>query len=144
MKLRLLLGGVSLVVGMNTAMAASPSPVGQWTVTFYIEPGLATGATQGICFGADGTWYSSTFANWRGRWFTAGERFRWTGSTAASLATGAFGQFYTTTWAAGESTSTLTPSGATSSNATYHMTRVGSVCNPPASAAPSSADPLGR
>ena len=76
------LTAAAFFVGMNAAMAASP--VGQWNVTFYREPSLAKGATQGICYKSDGTWYSSTFSNWHGDWFQKGDRFRWYGETSST------------------------------------------------------------
>jgi hypothetical protein len=56
-----------LVLTMSNAMAVSSTIVsGQWTIQFYLEPNLSVGARQGICFKADGTWYSTTFDGWEG------------------------------------------------------------------------------
>src|SRR4051794_41946857 len=92
------LAATACFVGMNAAMAASP--VGQWNVTFHVEPSLTKGATQGVCYKSDGTWYSSTFSNWHGDWFQKGDRFRWYGE-AGSLGTAEFGQASFANFAAG-------------------------------------------
>ena len=83
------LTAAAFFVGMNAAMAASP--VGQWNAKFYIEPNLAKGATQGVCYEPDGTWFSTTFAGWHGGWFQDGDRFRWYGTTG-TVGTAEFGQ----------------------------------------------------
>lgn len=86
----------SVFLGMAFGTAASAmaaSPVGQWNITFFLEPGLVPGATQGICYKADGTWFSTTFPNWNGDWFQNGDRLRWYGKTGAPLGTAEFGQF---------------------------------------------------
>ena len=66
-RLRAVLTAALFFAGADAAVAASP--VGQWNVTFYIEPNLAKGATQGVCYEPDGTWFSTTFAGWHGGWF---------------------------------------------------------------------------
>ncbi len=50
------------------------TPVGHWEATFYNDdtPNLTNLATHGICFRANGTWYSTTYANWSGYWFQKG------------------------------------------------------------------------
>jgi hypothetical protein len=86
----------SVFLGMAFGTAASAmaaSPVGQWNITFFLEPGLVPGSTQGICYKADGTWFSTTFSNWNGDWFQNGDRLRWYGKTGAPLGTAEFGQF---------------------------------------------------
>jgi hypothetical protein len=58
----------SVFLGMafgTAANAMAASPVGQWNITFYLEPGLGTGATQGICYLANGTWFSIHFPTGR-------------------------------------------------------------------------------
>src|SRR5689334_22921583 len=79
-RLRAVLTAASFFAGADAAMAASP--VGQWNVTFYQEPNLTKGATQGVCYQADGTWFSTTFATWHGVWFQKGDRLRWYGTTS--------------------------------------------------------------
>lgn len=68
-----------LVVALCAAAApeeavAQNSPVGLWSVTFYNDatPNLNQMATQRICFLANGTWFSTTFPGWAGRWFQRG------------------------------------------------------------------------
>jgi hypothetical protein len=137
-----------LLMGFGSAAFAA-SPVGQWTVAFYLEPGLTTGASQGICFVAGGTWFSTTFSGWNGDWFQKGDRFRWYGDTS-SLGTAEFGQFVNNTQIGGEFAHFLktgTPP-VTSSRGNWRATRVGSTCGSPASsqtapAAPD-ADPADR
>lgn len=78
------------------ALASSPSVVGSWNVTFYLEPGRTTGATQCIVFKlvpgtvageqTSGTWTSPTFPGWSGQWVKLGDHVRWFGVTD-SLAT---------------------------------------------------------
>ena len=50
------------------------TPDGLWNVTFYNDttPNLNQMATQGICFYPNGTWKSTTFPAWWGRWFQRG------------------------------------------------------------------------
>jgi hypothetical protein len=101
MKLRhkLALTLATLLAGTNAAMAASP--VGLWDVQFFNEPVTAFGTDQGICFEADGTWFSTTFSGWHGTWFQKGDRVRWVGTTGAFL-TSAFGAFDSTIVFGGE------------------------------------------
>ena len=78
------------------AQASSPSIVGNWNVTFFLEPGRVTGATQCIVFklvpgtvageATSGTWTSPTFPGWSGQWVKQGDHVRWFGVTG-SLAT---------------------------------------------------------
>src|SRR5690348_7231568 len=96
---RVALAAAAFFVGTNAATAASP--VGQWNVTFYVEPNLAKAATQGVCYRSDGSWFSTTLGGWHGAWFQDGERFRWFG-TAGSLGTAEFGQISFANLAAGE------------------------------------------
>ncbi len=113
-------------VGMNAAMAASP--VGQWNVTFFFEPGLIQGATQGICFQPDGSWFATTFAGWQGGWVQKGDRFRWYGTTGSTL-TSTFGAFDSNgTIGGGEYTSIFAVNGFTSSRGDWHAAFVGSSC----------------
>ena len=51
------------------------NPVGHWELRFFNDatPNLSQGATQRICFLANGTWYSTTFPNWGGSWFQKGD-----------------------------------------------------------------------
>jgi hypothetical protein len=126
------LTAAAFFVGMNAAMAASP--VGQWNVTFYEEPSLAKGATQGICYKSDGTWYSSTFSNWHGDWFQKGDRFRWYGETS-SLGTAEYGQFAFAKLVTGEHAHFDRGTGGSESAGNWVASKVGAKCQPPASAA---------
>lgn len=140
----LLLVSLLLLTGVSTAFAASP--VGQWSVVFYLEPGLTTGAVQGICFRSNGTWFSTTFSNWNGDWFQKGDRFRWYGDTG-TLGTAEFGQFVNNTQIAGEYAHFRVPGTppVTSTRGNWRASRTGSICGAPASAegaAPTS-DPAG-
>ena len=101
----------TLLVGTNAAMAASP--VGLWQVQFFNEPVTAFGTDQGICFEADGTWFSTTFSGWQGTWFQKGDRVRWVGTTGAFL-TSEFGAFDSTILFGGEYSSMVAATAATS------------------------------
>lgn len=74
----LLVTAVALVISLSmadTGFAQAPNnPVGLWSLTFYNDntPALTPMATQNICFVAGGTWYSTTFPAWNGRWFQKG------------------------------------------------------------------------
>lgn len=50
------------------------SPVGHWELQGFNDdsPNLSPLATQRICILANGTWYSTTFPDWHGRWFQKG------------------------------------------------------------------------
>ena len=84
------------VLNISLAQAASPSIAGVWNVTFYLEPGRGTGATQCIFFKVasgtvsgvptSGTWVSPTFPGWSGQWIQTGDHVRFYGLTG-SLAT---------------------------------------------------------
>lgn len=128
-----------LLMGFGSAAFAA-SPVGQWNVTFYLEPGLTTGATQGICFLSNGTWYSSTFSGWNGDWFQKGDRLRWYGGTG-SLATAEFGQFLGGIRIGGEFAHFFVPGTppVTSSRGNWYALKASSTCNPPAALSPPSA-----
>lgn len=121
-----------LIIGTGTASAASP--VGQWNVTFYLEPGLTTGATQGICYLANGTWYSTTFPDWDGDWFQKGDRFRWYGHTGAPLPTAEFGQFVSNNLKTGEFAHFVIANAPpiTSTRGNWRAVKVKTTCDPPA------------
>lgn len=82
------------------APAVSPSVVGNWKVTFYLEPLRSIGATQcivmtlvpGTVAGSptSGTWRSPTFPGWSGQWIQQGDLVRWFGITGG-LATSEVG-----------------------------------------------------
>lgn len=73
--------------------AASPSVVGSWNITFFLEPGRSTGATQCVVFTLvpgtvagepmSGTWTCPTFPGWTGQWVQLGDHVRWFGVTSA-------------------------------------------------------------
>lgn len=79
------------VLSAPLAQASSPSIVGNWNVTFFLEPGRTTGATQCIIFklvpgtvageSTSGTWTSPTFPGWSGQWVKQGDHVRWFGVT---------------------------------------------------------------
>lgn len=86
----------NLTMARAESATASPNVVGIWNVTFYLEPGRGTGATQCIVFKSvpgivagvptSGTWTSPTFPGWSGQWIQLGDHVRWFGVTS-SLAT---------------------------------------------------------
>jgi hypothetical protein len=127
----------SVFLGMAFGTAASAmaaSPVGQWNITFFLEPGLVPGSTQGICYKADGTWFSTTFSNWNGDWFQNGDRLRWYGKTGTPLGTAEFGQFIKNVLFGGEFAH-FNVSGSppvTSSRGNYRGNFVSTTCGPPA------------
>jgi hypothetical protein len=83
--------------GSVSAWAADPTFVGNWDVTFYLEPNRAVGATQCIVVTSapgtvagvptSGTWSSPTFAGWHGQWVELGDHVRWFGVTGGGLST---------------------------------------------------------
>jgi hypothetical protein len=69
------LAAALLMANSQSALAQAPNnPVGLWSLSAYNDntPNLAFMATQRICFLANGTWFSPTFAGWGGRWFQKG------------------------------------------------------------------------
>jgi hypothetical protein len=81
--------------------AGSPSVVGNFNVTFFLEPSRATGATQCLVFKSvpgtvagvptSGTWTSPTFPGWKGQWIQLGDHVRFFGVTSSGLSTAASG-----------------------------------------------------
>jgi hypothetical protein len=138
-----------LAMGMSNAMAVPATAVtGLWSITFYLEPNLTTGGTQKICFTANGTWASTTFANWNGDWLLKGDRLRWYGDTG-SLGTAEFGQFSANTHMTGEFAHFRVPGAppVTSSRGNYIMTKVSNACSNSATATletPRNEDPSAR
>jgi hypothetical protein len=129
----------SVFLGMafgTAANAMAASPVGQWNITFFLEPGLVQGATQDVCYKADGTWFSTTFSNWNGDWFQNGDRIRWYGKTGAPLATAEFGQFIKNTSFGGEFAHFFVFGSppVTSTRGNYRGVFVSTICGPPAAA----------
>lgn len=136
------LGIASLfAVAMSNAMAVPSSAVtGQWTISFYSDPGLSFTGSQGICFKSDGTWYSTTYSGWNGDWFLKGDRMRWYGDLAIStgtLATSEFGQFGSSGRMSGEYSHFYVPGTppVSSSRGNYVMTKVSSTCSAAAATA---------
>lgn len=95
---------VTSIVCAQIALAAisspnviSPSVVGNWRVTFYLEPLRAVGASQCIVFTlvpgtvagspTSGTWTSPTFPGWSGQWIQQGDHVRWFGVTGGLVTT---------------------------------------------------------
>ena len=122
--------GVGLAQSVSPAVSTA-NVIGQYNVTFYLEPNLAKGTTQGICF-KDGTWFSTTFSNWQGDWFLKGDRLRWHGRTGSELGTAEFGQYMWSTGFGGEfahffaSPTSVPP--LTSSRGNYYGARVSATC----------------
>lgn len=114
--------------------AADLSPVGQWTVRFWLEPLDRAGARQGLCFKADGTFYSTTFESWHGTWVRKGDRIRFAGTTDLAEVTAAFGQLATPNVGGGEFFNNITFA-APFLSGNFAMAKVGAVCGPPAAGA---------
>jgi hypothetical protein len=141
MKMKTLLG---LMVGAVLAVSAGavwaepqlvPGPIGstaQWSVQFFLEPNHVPGAAQCIVFRKtggvvgepnSGSWFSPSFAGWRGQWFQEGDHVQWYGSTSASLGTAEFGGLISGSLCTGEFAHFATPSGSTSSAGGWSMVR---------------------
>ena len=141
MKRVLVAVAIFLILASGTALAATP--VGQWNYKAFNEPDLEKGPLHGICFVADGTWYSTTFTGWSGQWYQNGDRIRFYGTTGV-VSTAEFGQFISTTKFSGEFVHFFpTAPVATSTIGNFFATRTSLTCNPPASPAnsPSAGDP---
>jgi hypothetical protein len=124
---------------------------GNWRITFYLEPGHSLGSTQCLSFTRtgtivgepqSGTWFSPTFAGWRGQWIKEGDHFRFYGFTG-TLATAEFGAMVSNDLFSGEFAHFFSPNGTTSSAGSYQAARVGACSS--ASVAPGAAngDPSG-
>ena len=131
-------GFMLLLGGSQVAMAASP--VGEWSLRFFNEPGLILGSTIGVCFLSNRTFYSTTFSSWSGVWFQKGDRLRFVGKTSIDEQTAHFGQFAANNSAAGEYKSIL---GTDTFNANWTLAKVSSICRAPARSA-RAAGPLSR
>ena len=95
---KLALSGLIALSALSASLvhAASPTVVGSFNITFYLETGRSTGATQCINFVSapgtvagvptSGTWSSPTFPGWHGEWIQLGDHVRFFGLTD-SLAT---------------------------------------------------------
>jgi hypothetical protein len=116
--------------------AASPSIVGNWNVTFFLEPSRTTGATQCIVFKSvagtvagesnSGTWTSPTFPGWTGQWVKQGDHVRWFGVTS-TLATEESGNVENNKIFGGVSFNHFAKSDATTSSAgSWNAVRVSS------------------
>lgn len=138
------------VISTPLAQAASPSIEGNWNVTFFLEPGRTTGATQCIVFtkvpgtvageGTSGTWTSPTFPGWSGQWVKQGDHVRWFGVTS-TLATEESGNVESNKIFGGVSFNHFLKSDATTSSAgNWNAVRVSS-CPGAASATAGSDDP---
>jgi hypothetical protein len=79
-----------VVCGSMPAVTWAAFPEGQWTATFNSEVGKGTGVTQGICIQAGRTWFSTTFANWSGKWYLKGNDLHLQGNYAAGAGNDAF------------------------------------------------------
>ena len=138
---KFLINGLVLAAGAlgTLAYAASPSVVGSWNVSFFLEPARATGATQCIVFTlvpgtvggvpTSGTWTSPTFPGWSGQWVLLGDHVRWFGVTS-SLATSESGNMENSTHFGGVSFNHFSKAtAATSSAGSWHGTPVRSCTN---------------
>ena len=96
---KLIFLGCMMILGFVSfsSFAASPSVVGNWRVTFYLEPLRSVGSTQCIVFRlvpgtvngvpTSGTWNSPTFPGWFGQWIQLGDHVRWFGVTSGLATT---------------------------------------------------------
>ena len=80
-KLSKLLMAFVINIGLMSTLAFA-FPDGLWTATYYSEVSGGSG-TQGICIVADGTWYSTTFPAWSGKWYRKGNDVHIHGNYAA-------------------------------------------------------------
>ncbi|PPD42185.1 MAG: hypothetical protein CTY16_14955 [Methylobacter sp.] len=84
--------GIALM--LYSVFASAASPVGYWEITSYVEPNLAFGVANKVCFLSNGTWTSYTFPGANGTWFQKGDRLRTTAySPQNQWMHGLFGQF---------------------------------------------------
>lgn len=134
------------------AHASSPGIAGSWNVTFFLEPGRTTGATQCIVFKVvagtvagesnSGTWTCPTFPGWTGEWVKQGDHVRWFGVTD-SLATEESGNVQNSKIFGGVSFNHFNKSTAkTSSAGSWNAVRVGS-CTGTVAPNNASGDPSG-
>ena len=131
-----------LAIAMSNAMAVPSSVVpGQWTVTYYDEPGLTNPGSQkfGICFKQNGTFYSTKADLQSGYWFLKGDRMRWYGhyefigsKGKILIATAQFGQFSSSNRMSGEVSKFVVEGSHPMMyvNGNYYMTKVSSRCFP--------------
>lgn len=81
---RLAIAALALLALPAIATAKPPFPQGQWEMRFFMEkPTAGATGTQGICFNADGTWYSPTFPAWDGFWYMKGNDVHMQGNYAS-------------------------------------------------------------
>jgi hypothetical protein len=102
-----------ICAGVVPVWAAEPTFVGDWSVTFAVEPGKAPGATQCIVVNlvpgtvaslpVSGTWSSPTFSGWQGQWVELGDHIRWFGVTKGGLSTEESGNVINSTLTGGVS-----------------------------------------
>lgn len=124
------------IVALAGNAFAFPQLTGNFNVTFYLEPSLATGATQCVVFtstggvlgeSSSGTWTSPTFSGWQGQWVQRGDDFKWFGISNGSLATSEAGNLSFGGLATGHFIHFSTASTANASSGGYFkMQRVGS------------------
>lgn len=121
-------------ISASLVQAGSPSVVGNFRVTFFLEPTRSTGATQCIVFKLvpgtvagepnSGTWSSPTFPGWSGEWVQLGDHVRWFG-VVGGLATSASGNMANINYFSGVSFNHfLKTTAATSSAGNWHAVRV--------------------
>ena len=124
-----------ICAGGIPAWAVEPNFVGSWNVTFFLEPGKVTGATQCIVvtlvpgtvagLPVSGTWSSPTFAGWHGQWVELGDHVRWFGVTGRGLSTEESGNVINSVLTGGVSFNHfLSSNGATSSAGSWGGFRV--------------------
>jgi hypothetical protein len=123
-----------ICAGGVPAWAVEPNFVGSWNVTFFLEPGKVTGATQCIVITlvpgtvaglpVSGTWSSPTFPGWHGQWVELGDHVRWFG-VVRGLSTEESGNVINSVLTGGVSFNHfLSSSGATSSAGSWGGVKV--------------------
>ncbi len=78
------------ITGLIPVLASAAFPAGQYTATFISESSPFGIATQGICIEDGGTWYSTTFSSWSGKWFLKGNDLHLHGNYDSGLGNDAF------------------------------------------------------
>ena len=138
----------ALATAATQAIAGSPSVVGTWAVSFFLESTRSTGATQCIVYTlasgtvagvpSSGTWTSPSFAGWSGQWIQLGDHVRWFGITGG-LATSESGNMENRANMGGVSFNHFSTSDATTSTAGSWIARRVATC--PAGAKSAGGDP---
>ena len=140
--------GVGMLMVASALPSAAQNLAGSWKITFFLEPGHSTGATQCIVFTQtggivgepkSGTWVAPSFPGWKGQWIQEGDHFRFYGFTG-SLATAEFGALVSNNILGGEFAHFISPNGTTSTAGSFsgaRTTSCGSSVAPPTGQDPS-------